>query len=82
MRKLSLPKPDVRNGIMKNEQAEKFSFLAVPEHIGIEELKRDIKLGAVHYKELLKTIEKEKDSKYVVVTAQSTEMGYMAIAYM
>lgn len=82
MRKLSLLKPDVRNGIMKNEQAEKFSFLAVPEHIGIEELKRDIKLGAVHYKELLKTIEKEKDSKYVVVTAQSTEMGYMAIAYM
>lgn len=82
MRKLSLIKPDVRSGIMKNEQAEKFSFLAVPEYIGIEDLKRDIKLGAVQFKELLKTIEKEKDSKYVVVTAQSAEMGYMAIAYM
>lgn len=82
MKKISVLKPDVRKGIMKNEQADKFTFLQIPKDLGIDDLKRDIKLGAVHYKELCKVVEKENDSKYVVVTAESIEMGFMAITYM
>lgn len=81
-RKLSLLKPDIRRGIMKNDQADKFTYLAVPEHIGISDLKRDIKLGAVQYKAVNKVVEKKNDSKFVVVTAESKEMGYMAITYL
>lgn len=82
MRKLSLLKPDIRRGILKNEQADKFVYLSVPENIGIADLKRDIELGAVQYKDVGKIVEKDEVSKYVVITPQTMEMGYMAISYM
>lgn len=82
MKRISVLKPDIRKGIMKNEQADKFTFLSIPENLGINDLKKDIKLGAVHFKELCNTIEKENDSKYVVVTSESLEMGYIAITYL
>lgn len=82
MNRISILKADIRKGIMKNEQADKFKYLSIPNGVGKNDLKRDIKLGAVHFKDLLKKIEKKKDSKYVVINTSNLEMGYVAISYL
>ena len=67
---------------MKNEQADKFKYLSIPTNVGKKELTRDIKQGAVHFKELLKNIEKKNDSQCVVINTYNLEMGYMAVTYL
>ena len=82
MKRISVLKPDIRRGIMKNENSDKFTYLSIPKDLGKKDLKRDIKFGAVQFKDILNKIEKKKDSKYIVITTENLEMGYMAITYL
>ena len=82
MKRISVLKPDVRKGIMKNEQADKYTFLSIPANVGMDDLKKDIKLGADHFKDLMKLVNKENTSKYVIVATDSRELGYMAVTYL
>ena len=82
MKTLSLLKPNIKTGIMKNEHSEKYTFLEVPSDVGIKELKNDIKKGAVQFKVIEEIAQKENDAKYVVVVTNNLEFGYMGIAYL
>ena len=37
MKRIAVLKPDIRKGIMKNEQADKFTYLSIPENLGIND---------------------------------------------
>lgn len=80
MRKnLSILKPHIYNAIMDNEVMEKVSYLDIPLRI---DLKADVKMGAVQFVELDKLIEKENEPKYIVISTDNLEQGYLAVTYL
>lgn len=83
MRKnLSILKPHICNAVMDNEVMEKVSYLNIPSGIDLKKLKSDVKLGAVQFAELDKLIEKENEPKYIVISTNNLEQGYLAVTYL
>lgn len=79
---LSILKPDIRTLILENDISEKVTYLSVPEEVNINMLKGDIKLGAKQFSELTHLVEKEHEPRYIVLTAENLEQGYMAVSYL
>lgn len=79
---LSLLKPDLRTIFMNNQRKEKVSYLQISEFMGVKDLRSDVKAGAVQFQELDSLIQKEKEPKYILITTDNLEQGYMAVTYL
>lgn len=79
---LSILKPDIRTLILDNDISEKVTYLSVPKKANLNTLKADMKLGAEQFSELVHLVEKEHEPRYIVLTAENLEQGYMAVSYL
>ena len=57
------------------------TYLEIPSGITKASLSRDIKAGAVQFREISALLEKKKQSSYIVISAENLESGYMAVMY-
>lgn len=81
-RKLSLLKPYLHTIILKNKVMEKVKYLNIPTSVDLKTLKRDIKYGANQFSELEELISKENEPKYILISTDNLEQGYMAVTYL
>lgn len=72
-------KPDIRFQYLNRRVPEKVTYLQIPH---ITSLDKDIKKGAVQYKEIRDYLKKESSSNYIVISTDNKEHGYMAIMYL
>lgn len=75
-------KPDVCVEYLKNKISEKVTYLNIPRNINVKSLEKDVKGGAVQFKEILEFMKKKDPSNYIMINADNKEMGYMAITYL
>lgn len=80
--KLSLLKPYLHNLFASNQWMEKKKYLNVPTSVDLKSLKQDIKKGASQFSELDKLVEKENEPKYIFISTDNLEQGYMAVTYL
>ena len=52
-----------------------------PSGISKASFARDIKAGAVQFREISNLLEKKKQSSYIVISAENLESAYMAVMY-
>ncbi len=81
-KKLSILKPCVNYAIIDNEFAEDVSYLNVPSELDLKSLKADVKMGAVQFSELDRLLVKENEPKYILITTNNLEQGYLAVTYL
>jgi len=81
MKKLSLLKPDRRQVYLNFGKGQEVDYLNISKELNLESLEKDVKNGAVHFKELL-SIAKKKPSRVVVVDCTNEEQGLMAVSYL
>ena len=88
---LSLTKPYLHTTRLKKEHSdvfgrseisEKATYLKVPTNMSLDSLKNDVKIGAPQFEELVGLVEKEKEPKYILLTVDNLEQGYMAVTYL
>ncbi len=79
---LSLLKPDVQSKILCGVMAEKAEYLNIPMEIDLSALRADVKAGALQFSELEWLIEKENEPKYILISANNLEQGYLAVTYL
>lgn len=75
-------KPDIRVEYLSKKTPEKVTYLQIPSSVSIESLDKDIKKGAVQYKEVRDYLNKETSSNFIVMSTDNKEHGYMAIMYL
>lgn len=75
-------KPDVRLEYLDNPMSEKVTYLEIPEDINLKSLDKDVRSGAVQFKEIREFAKKKDSSNYVMIHTDNKEMGYMAIMYL
>lgn len=66
---------------LKDKASQKVTYLEIPSGITKASLRRDIKAGAVQFREISALLEKKKQSPYIVISAEDLESGYMAVMY-
>ena len=81
-KKLSLLKPHLNTIRLDNEIAEQVTYLNIPSTVDAGTLEADIRLGAEQFKGLTELLEKENEPKYIVITCNNLEQGYMAVTYL
>lgn len=81
MKKNQILKADEKTVYLKNKVSEKVTYLEIPSDIDKASLRRDIRAGAVQFQEISSLLEKEKQSRYIVISAENLESGYMAVMY-
>jgi SpoVK/Ycf46/Vps4 family AAA+-type ATPase len=82
MKNLSLLKPYVHTSFLNNEVTEKVTYLNVPASVDTKTLAADIKKGAQQFQELSGLLEKENEPKYIMISTDNLEQGYMAVSYL
>ena len=75
---LSLLKPNLKM-VRYGETLEKVTYLEVNEEI---DLKNDVALGAVQFSELESLTDKDNEPKYIIISCDNKEQGYMAVSYL
>ncbi len=81
-KKLSILKPYVNYAVIDNEFAEDVSYLSVPSELDLKSLKADVQMGAVQFSELDRLLVKENEPKYILITTNNLEQGYLAVTYL
>lgn len=79
---LSLLRPDVKKIRLQNKIMEQVTYLRVPEIMTRQSLQDDVALGATQFAELDALIGKENEPKYILISTDNLEMGYMAVTYL
>ena len=91
MKTLSLRKPYVHSAMLKVDPSQKGMFgacqenatyLNIPAKLDLEDLKQDVKIGAVQFSELNALVEKENEPKYILISVENLEQGYLAVTYL
>lgn len=82
MRRMLLLKPYLHTTVLQNELAEKAKYLNIPTNIDRFSLAEDVKLGAKQFAELDKLVKKENEPKYILITTDNLEQGYVAVTYL
>lgn len=91
MKTLSLRKPYVHSVLISGNSdsnrifapcRENATYLNIPTTLELEGLKHDIKIGASQFAELDALVEKENEPKYILITVDNLEQGYMAVTYL
>lgn len=80
-RKLGLLKPDRKTVYLENGKGQKVDYLQISKELTLDMLKRDVKAGALHFKECMDFIEK-KPSRVVLIECENEEEGLMAASYL
>ena len=81
MKKIHLLKPDVRTGYLNHGEGQEITYVNIPKGLGLEELKDDVKNGAIQYEDLVLLAEKEP-SQFVVLQCHNEEEGLAAVSYL
>ncbi len=85
---MSILKPDVRKAVLETEKdvdftrmkkTEKIEYLNIPDNVN---LSADMKRGAEQFAPLNTLLEKEKEPKYILLTVDNLEQGYLAVSYL
>lgn len=78
-----LVKPEIRTQYLKNARSEKVTYLELPSYDGAGySLDADIKGGGIHFEEIRRLLSKERLSRVIALTADTLEMGLMAVMYL
>lgn len=72
----------VKTVYLKNEVSEKVMYLDLPYHFDTYSLESDVQNGGVQFKEIEKLTHKKRISRVVALSADSVEMGLMAVTYL
>ncbi len=81
MKKLSLLKPNKKTVYLENGKGQEVTYLHVPVELDKKALERDVKAGAVQFKDCLAYAEK-KPSRIVLIDCRNEEEGLMAVSYL
>lgn len=81
-KRLSILKPKIHRALIKNDHMENVYYLNVPCELGIKALKADVKAGACQFAGMDQLIEKEKEPRYILISASNLEQGYLAVTYL
>ncbi len=78
---LSILKPDLRKKwrFEGDAKLEKVTYLNVDANVDLD---ADIGLGATQFSELSRLADKQKQARYVVISCNNLEQGYMAVTYL
>ncbi len=86
---LQLLKPDVRKGYMRNEEderdrsrPEKFRYLHISPEYSADMLEKDIKAGALQFKNCLDHLKNGEDNNFSIIQCDTEEEGLNAVTYM
>lgn len=77
-----LVKAPIKTAYLKNYMNEKVTYLEIPQEQCSYSVKEDIKKGGVQFKGIAELTEKKKLSRVISITADTEEMGLMAVAYL
>lgn len=77
-----LVKAPLKTEYLKNAVSEKVTYLELPDDFQAYSLKEDIKKGGVQFGGVKELTQKKRISRVVSVTADSSEMGLMAVTYL
>jgi hypothetical protein len=61
---------------------EKATYLNIPTGVDHKTLQADIKKGAQQFRDLSGLLEKENEPKYIMISTDNLEQGYMAVSYL
>ena len=91
MRTLSLTKPYVHTVkfSIDSESKDRFggchkniTYLNIPPILKLEDLRCDVKMGAVQFAELDALVKKENEPQYILLSVNNLEQGYLAVTYL
>lgn len=82
MTKKILVKPPVKEVYLNNKEHERASYIELPEEYSEYSLEADVRHGGIQYKSLLQLTEKKNISRIVSLSADSVELGLMAVSYL
>ena len=80
-KKLKLLKPDRKTVYLENGKGQRVDYLQISDDLGLDTLKKDVKAGALHFKECMEFVEK-KPSRVVLIECENEEEGLMAASYL
>ena len=80
-RKLGLLKPDRKTVYLERGKGQKVDYLQISKDLTLNVLKKDVKAGALHFKECMEFAEK-KPSRVVLIECENEEEGLMAASYL
>ncbi len=81
-KKKILVKAPVKTVYLKNEVSEKVTYLELPYRFDTYSPETDVKNGGVQFREIVELTHKKRISRVVALSADSQEMGLMAVAYL
>lgn len=81
MKKLNLMKPDINSGFLDYGKGQEVTYLNISIDMDPAALSKDVKNGAVQFKNL-EEFAKKKPSQFVVVNCNNEEEGFMAVSYL
>lgn len=81
-KQLSILKPYVQNAVIDGNTIDKVSYLSIPSELDLKKLRSDVKMGALQFSELDQLLVKEKEPKYILISANNLEQGYLAVTYL
>lgn len=81
-KKKILVKAPVKIRYLKNAVSEKVTYLELPSDLEQYSLEEDMKKGGVQFKEIEELTRKKKLSRVISLSADSIEMGLMAVTYL
>lgn len=75
-------KPELKTVFLKNQINEKVTYLEIPTDFCSYSIQKDMENGAVQFSETKALMEKQRLSKVIAISADSMEMGLMAVTYL
>lgn len=81
-KQLSILKPYVQNAVIDGNTIDKVSYLSIPSELDLKKLRSDVKMGARQFSELDQLLVKENEPKYILISANNLEQGYLAVTYL
>ena len=78
-RKLGLLKPDRKTVYLERGKGQKVDYLQISKDLTLNALKKDVKAGALHFKECMEFAEK-KPSRVVLIECENEEEGHKKFA--
>lgn len=81
-KQLSILKPYVQNAVIDGRAMDKVSYLSIPSELDLKKLRSDVKMGASQFSELDQLLVKENEPKYILISTNNLEQGYLAVTYL
>jgi hypothetical protein len=82
MKNLSLLKPYLHTVVLSNEAMEKATYLEIPTNLDRKSLQSDVRKGAKQFENLKNLVDKENDPRFIIISTDNLEQGYMAVTYL